>query len=691
MVWPQPKPAGWDERVNNLLLEDSLKAFEFNKDKERKSQEAAGLAPPPESAKQAQGSTTNQEAGEVFSGATTTGTPGTPSTTAAAATAALPTATRPLPSSSRRTLTDSETDGSGQQGIMSAFRGTLQGPLQISAEEEEAEEEEDSDSPAPLPPPTGSHRAAKERHASGAAEAGESVKKPSTTKQSASSSKVEKEKAKAPKTLFARLVRWLKKPLLRHIDSVFWTEYALDPSTRELVVVAVPDVHTLNFGQAVWRCALSNTQWLCFFFFFINLLVNGNLLSMVVPVLILAFAIFERPRAPRGFWLFALLWSSIVVSAKFVFQLYIFCAAIDTSGGTAGAVQLERKYIFAPSPYCVGPSSSSGYSVDALFGLRKLNTHTYFTIILIDIVCMLSIVLHRTVMMARGLWDTNEEEELAKQERRRRIDEERAAAEEQEASAEAEADTGKAADVTKGTVAGTKPVQSTGPKLRASRPSVLDGIEAEVKRRATIDIEKLTATPMSPHHRHVSSTGELSASASELQMTLWLLQREEEQQEEDARATRLKEKTTLTVMGKLRRLLTRWWFKFAPLELQYYYADLMPRERFHYVNVHRPGYDFYIYIFFIELVAAIWILICYDKSVSKTQTNVCAQCPIGFCSGMRCVPQHSRCCSCFFSFSSLLVSSFSLCALFFCAAWRRRHSTRCRRLCLRIFSPATWL
>ncbi len=610
----------------------------------------------------AQGSAISEEAEQVFSGS-----------------AQLSQAPASLPVSPKRGHTRAPTvsevgDYSSARDsgadLRAAFSGASAGPIQLGPEEGEEEEEESSPSVSPsasISPPA---------RAEATSSTAEDLLLIAKTRQTSRGKELQMEGGSEEEALpvqrtttlpphvhpvdahpswYCRVLKKLQKPMLPYIDQSFWTVYEEDPKTGTLQAVAVPDVHTLTFGQTLWRCLLSNTQWVCFFFYFLNLMLNGNLLALVVPVLILTYAIFERPRVARGFWLFALLWSSIVVAAKFVFQLYIFCTAIDTSAGSAGVVQLDRKYIFQPSPYCVGTGASDSYSIDAIFGLRKLNTHTYFTIILIDLVCMLSIVMHRTILLARGLWYVSEEEILSQQERRRRREEE---LQREAAEAEEEDDQQPSADtVGKGTMSDAPPLdkleqqqmkaaQAARDKAgkRSASPSsqpyvFRDGLEVEAEQRiaAAIDgpgkLDKGAETP---------------ADESEFDVTLRLLQQEEQTHEAEDIKGRGRDNKTVSALGKMRRRVMRAWYRYAPFEMQAYFSEIIPRERsvcassqpflcallvcripspsslacvrfrplllsrFHLVNVHKPGYDWYLWIFLIELFSCVWILICYD-------------------------------------------------------------------------------
>jgi len=562
MVWPMPKPAGWDQRVHNLLLEDSSKQLDFEEQKSIQEGE--------EKEKEEKSAAGRKAVRSITS-------PPRPSSTSAP----------PIDSELRSPV-------SPRRDVRRAFRDSRAGPLQGS------------------PPPDARQIPSEKETQASVTKGAELAAKPLSEAAEREVEIVKEPEAETTKW-WQTVLDWLRRPLIRHIDPVFWSEYTKSADTGDLLLVSTPDSKQLSFIQVIWRFLLSNTQWIVFLLYFINLLVSANLLSLVIPVLILAYAIPERPRVGKGFWLFAMIWSSIIIIAKFVFQLYIFCVAINVGSiSSINGPAINRRYIFAPSPYCSSGSASDSYSSDTLFGLSKVpGAHTYFTIILVDLLCLLSIVFHRTVLLARGLWDINEEEEIAKQERAR--EKERREARQREQEEEEEEDVQPSPD------------RPSSPRPRTStRAEADDGLHAQVLARSSVALP--TSTSSTGHGE--STMSELTSGNSDLQRTLYLLQRAEDQEEEEARKARSKasgtEKHTVGLLSRARQFLQRLWRKYVPLELQYYYDDLMPTEQVHHINVRKPGHDFYIYIFFVELIASIWILCCYDMMATTNLNSVSA-------------------------------------------------------------------
>jgi len=62
---------------------------------------------------------------------------------------------------------------------------------------------------------------------------------------------------------------------------------------------------------------VSNSQSICFLFFFLNHFMYASLESFVFPLLTLAYAILEQPRPNPIFWKVLLYYSEFIIFAKF--------------------------------------------------------------------------------------------------------------------------------------------------------------------------------------------------------------------------------------------------------------------------------------------------------------------------------------------------------------------------------------
>ena len=75
---------------------------------------------------------------------------------------------------------------------------------------------------------------------------------------------------------------------------------------------------------------IAHTDGMCYLFMFVNHMVNANLISLVFPVAILGYALFEYPRPGNLFWKLMLIYAEAVIFLKFVFRFAIWGLAKDS-------------------------------------------------------------------------------------------------------------------------------------------------------------------------------------------------------------------------------------------------------------------------------------------------------------------------------------------------------------------------
>lgn len=131
-------------------------------------------------------------------------------------------------------------------------------------------------------------------------------------------------------------------------------------------------------------------------------------------------------RSPRtqSFWLLSLCYATVCVCAKFLFQLDAFCVRLDSH---AYALQpapecplpfasLAALHSGRPAVWSAAEAAASGYTSDRdvapdwLLGLHKtLPAHALFLYVLSDLLVLLAVVFHRSVLLRKGVWFADEE------------------------------------------------------------------------------------------------------------------------------------------------------------------------------------------------------------------------------------------------------------------------------------------
>ena len=323
--------------------------------------------------------------------------------------------------------------------------------------------------------------------------------------------------------------RLLRRWLIHHVDFTLYTRYTAESKSSE-PVPAEPSVnyHHLSTLTLLNRFIVTQSQYLVFAAYLLALMLHPSLLSCIVPLSIFCYALIEYPRAPSAYFLLAFSYTFAVITAKFIFQLPLFCTR-DT----------DRMYILAPSPLCAPPPLSSDdsifYGFDYLVGIVK-SVSSFFVLVLPELLCLLSVVWHRELCLERGVWLRDESQE----------------------------------DV-----------------VHPSVMQLLERYEASHGSPLTnLSPRSAAATPAAVPQPNLHASNRIHS---------WL----------DA------------VKLKLSYV-----FSFLPPWIQSYYRRLVPLQRLHGINVSKPGNDFFLLLFFIELTCAALILFNWNSMAATTTTAV---------------------------------------------------------------------
>ena len=299
---------------------------------------------------------------------------------------------------------------------------------------------------------------------------------------------------------------------------------AARPAASEVIPLTHVDPRHLSTLTLIHRFIVTQSQYVVFGAYFLTLLIHPSLVSSVIPFFIFCYALFEYPRAPSLFFVLCFGYSLLVIAAKFVFQLPVFCVRLD-----------DRQYILAPSPLCVSgeDDASEYYQFDYLIGITKADS-AFFLFVLPELLCVLCIVWHREVSLQRGVWGRTEKEE----------------------------DT--------------------------VHPEVLGLLER---------YEAVHQNPLSHYGTPAPSTTPPP--------------------QPNAHASHRLQSFLLSAKLRLLHLLS-----FLPASVQAYFARLIPAQRLHGIYVSKPGSDFFLFLFFIELICACMILFDWSNMAATTSTSV---------------------------------------------------------------------
>ena len=140
---------------------------------------------------------------------------------------------------------------------------------------------------------------------------------------------------------------------------------------------------------------MSHFQKICCLFFILNQVINCNLISLVYPLSLFFYALIENPIPQKSYWKFMIYYTIIIISAKFIYQLPLFCG---TPAYSIFHYDGEACYNFNINP------SDLINRIDFIIGIRKYSGNSsypknqgFFIGVLIDYLVLLCLLIQRYI------------------------------------------------------------------------------------------------------------------------------------------------------------------------------------------------------------------------------------------------------------------------------------------------------
>uniref|UniRef100_A0A6Q2ZNI8 Piezo-type mechanosensitive ion channel component n=1 Tax=Esox lucius TaxID=8010 RepID=A0A6Q2ZNI8_ESOLU len=135
---------------------------------------------------------------------------------------------------------------------------------------------------------------------------------------------------------------------------------------------------------AMYNTMVSKSEMLCYFVIILNHMVSASLLSLILPILIFLWAMLSVPRPTKRFWMTAIIYTELIVVVKYFFQFGFFPWTTSAYRG----INAERPFAL---PNILGVEKKDGY-------------------VLFDLIQLLALFFHRSILKCHGLWDNKEVE-----------------------------------------------------------------------------------------------------------------------------------------------------------------------------------------------------------------------------------------------------------------------------------------
>ncbi|XP_030641114.1 piezo-type mechanosensitive ion channel component 2 [Chanos chanos] len=140
----------------------------------------------------------------------------------------------------------------------------------------------------------------------------------------------------------------------------------------------------LRLFMALYNTMVSQSEMLCYFVIILNHMVSASLLTLFLPILIFLWAMLSVPRPTKRFWMTAIIYTELTVVVKYFFQFGFFPWTTSAYRG----INAERPFAL---PNIVGVEKKDGY-------------------VLFDLLQLLALFFHRSILKCHGLWDNKEVE-----------------------------------------------------------------------------------------------------------------------------------------------------------------------------------------------------------------------------------------------------------------------------------------
>ncbi|KAL1021410.1 hypothetical protein UPYG_G00012940 [Umbra pygmaea] len=140
----------------------------------------------------------------------------------------------------------------------------------------------------------------------------------------------------------------------------------------------------LRLMFALYNTTVSQSEMLCYFVIILNHMVSASMLSLILPILIFLWAMLSVPRPTKRFWMTAIIYTELIVVVKYFFQFGFFPWTTSAYRG----INADRPFAL---PNIVGVEKKDGY-------------------VLFDLIQLLALFFHRSILKCHGLWDNKEVE-----------------------------------------------------------------------------------------------------------------------------------------------------------------------------------------------------------------------------------------------------------------------------------------
>ncbi|XP_053350077.1 piezo-type mechanosensitive ion channel component 2 isoform X2 [Clarias gariepinus] len=142
----------------------------------------------------------------------------------------------------------------------------------------------------------------------------------------------------------------------------------------------------LQLCYALYNMLVGHSEMVCYLVIILNHMVSASVATLVLPILIFLWAMLSVPRPSKRFWMTAIVYTEVTIVIKYFFQFGFFPFNQN--------IELDKSKPFHP-PNIIGVEKKEGY-------------------VHYDLVQLLALFFHRSILKCHGLWDEDDTRSKAK-------------------------------------------------------------------------------------------------------------------------------------------------------------------------------------------------------------------------------------------------------------------------------------
>ncbi|KAK3571026.1 hypothetical protein QTP86_001276 [Hemibagrus guttatus] len=142
----------------------------------------------------------------------------------------------------------------------------------------------------------------------------------------------------------------------------------------------------LQLCYALYNMLVAHSEMVCYLVIILNHMVSASVATLVLPILIFLWAMLSVPRPSKRFWMTAIVYTEVTIVIKYFFQFGFFPFNQN--------IELDKSKPFHP-PNIIGVEKKEGY-------------------VHYDLVQLLALFFHRSILKCHGLWDEDNTRSEAK-------------------------------------------------------------------------------------------------------------------------------------------------------------------------------------------------------------------------------------------------------------------------------------